>query len=225
MKNSDVEMSAAAAVFEQSFMAHNLEDQIRHCDHYELVDYFKKWLPDHQPILEAGCGSGRWVAWFVKNGWQSAGLDWSEACCARARQLIPQARFIAGDMRDMPFADGEFGAVVSFGAVEHSADGPLRSLKEYRRILRSGGIAIITVPYLGPARRWSHLIGRPGLFIKQNSLIRTLLGKKNGTRSIRDARKETDRQYSAQFVMSERGWDFYQYHFTKPQMQIGRAHV
>jgi len=215
----DTEMPAAGAVFENSFMSLGLEDLISHCDHYEIVDYFRKWIPDHQPVLEAGCGSGRWVGWFVKNGWQAAGLDWSEACCERARKLIPQARFVAGDMRDMPFADGEFGSIVSLGAVEHSAEGPLRSLKEYRRVLRSGGIAIITVPYLSLARRWSHVAGLPALIIKRSNLIRTLLGKKKGARTIREAKAETNPDYSAEFVMTEKGWEFYQYHFTKPQMR------
>lgn len=50
---------AAGRAFETGFMQRSLEQQIAHCDHYELADYFRKWLPDYQPILEAGCGSGR----------------------------------------------------------------------------------------------------------------------------------------------------------------------
>jgi SAM-dependent methyltransferase len=139
---------AAGTAVEEQFMAHGLEKQVSHCDHYERANYFTKFLPEHQPILEAGCGSGRWVAWFVKNGWSAAGLDWSETLCDRARRAIPGARFEVGDMRDMPFDDGEFGAIVSLGAVDHTPEGPMGSLKEYYRVLRQGGIAIISVPYL-----------------------------------------------------------------------------
>lgn len=68
--HSDKEMTAAGLVFEKSFLSVSLEQQIQHCDQYEIVDLFKKFLPGHQPILEAGCGSGRWVAWFTKKGWE-----------------------------------------------------------------------------------------------------------------------------------------------------------
>lgn len=213
------EMPVVGLGFEQSFMDANLEKKISHCDKYEMVNFFRKWLPEHQPILEAGCGSGRWVGWFIKEGWQATGIDWSEACCARARELIPQARFLAGDLRDMPFADGEFGAIVSLGAVEHSAEGPFRSIKEFYRVLRPGGIAIITVPYFGLVRRMRYIICKPVMLLSHISYVRDLFGKKNGPKSIREAKKETDSRFVADFMMCETGWEFYQYQLTKPQMR------
>jgi len=217
--HSDKEMTAAGLVFEKSFLSVSLEQQIQHCDQYEIVDLFKKFLPGHQPILEAGCGSGRWVAWFTKNGWEATGLDWSANLCERARRAIPGVRFEVGDMRNMPFGNEEFGAIVSLGAIEHSSEGPMRSLKEYHRVLRAGGIAIITVPYLGPVRKLMRLIGKPKVIVKQSRLIRNILGKKTGACSIHEAKKETIAQYAADFVMTEKGWEFFQYHFTKRQMR------
>lgn len=210
----------AGKLFEDSFMARDLNLQIEQCDQYELANYFRKWLPEHQPILEAGCGSGRWVAWFIKNGWTAAGLDWSEACCVRARRAIPEALFEVGDMRDMPFEDSEFGAIVSLGAVEHSPEGPMRSLKEYYRVLRPDGIAIITVPYLGPVRRTLRVLNTPKTAFTQNWRLRRLLGKRLGAvRTSAEARAATVRGYTADFVPTERGWEFYQYHFSKQQMR------
>lgn len=217
--NSDKQMPAAGLVFEKSFMSADLEQLIGHCDHYELVDFFKKWLPTHQPILEAGSGSGRWVGWFTKRGWQAVGLDWSTTLCERARLAIPEARFEVGDMREMPFDSGEFGAIVSLGAIEHSPEGPLRSLNEYYRVLKSGGIAIITVPYLGSVRRWVRFMGSLKATAKQNKLIRTIFGKVTGARSINEAKKEILAGYSADFMMTEHGVEFYQYVLTKPQMR------
>jgi hypothetical protein len=61
--------------FETTFLKIPLDEQLKHCDSDELVPLFKRYLPCNQPILEAGSGSGRWVAWFMKNGWHSVGLD------------------------------------------------------------------------------------------------------------------------------------------------------
>ncbi|MEI6704513.1 MAG: class I SAM-dependent methyltransferase, partial [Deltaproteobacteria bacterium] len=80
--------------FESVFISSPLAEQIAHCNHYELAPLFKTYLPGHEPILEAGCGSGRWVAWFMQQGWQAVGLDWSAELCERAGKEIPQGRFI-----------------------------------------------------------------------------------------------------------------------------------
>lgn len=213
-------INSAGLVFEKEFMSRSLEKQIALCDHHELIDFFKRWLPDNQPIPEAGCGSGRWVAWFVKNGWQATGLDWSEVCCTYARQAIPGVRFEVGDMRSMPFENGEFGAIISVGSVEHTPEGPLQSLREYYRVLRPNGIAIIMVPCLGLARKWVHMVNMHKNIIAHNHLLRHLLGKKSGTRAFSDAKNEVLHGYATDFMMTDLGWDFYQYNFSKKQKRV-----
>lgn len=213
-------MEKVSDIFEESFLIRDLKTQIANCDKYELVPLFGRCLPENQPILEAGCGSGRWVAWFNNHGWKAVGLDWSQACCERARNYIPEARFEVGDMRAMPFADGEFGAIVSLGAIEHSPEGPERSLMEYSRVLRENGIAIITVPFLGQVRRFSRFIRAPQTILVRNRLLRRLLKKRgwNG-QSIAQARRDTRRGYAADFILTNDGWEFFQYSFTKRQMK------
>lgn len=194
--------------FEHSFLEMPLETQIAHCDHYELAPCFLKWLPGNQPILEAGCGSGRWVAWCVRRGWKATGLDWSEALCERARREIPGGEFVAGDMRAMPLPDASFGAIISLGAVEHVIEGPVASLREYARVLRPGGIAIVTVPYLGPIRRLMR-------FVK--AILRSLTGRNPASR--REALAKTNSAWAADMMPGDSGWTFFQYVFTKPQMR------
>jgi len=114
------EKNLIANAFEESFTAVPLQRQIENCDHYELAPYFKKELAGHQPILEAGCGSGRWVGWFIRQGWQATGVDWSETLCAEARQQIPGGEFVASDIAAMPFDAEKFGGIVALGSIEHS---------------------------------------------------------------------------------------------------------
>lgn len=185
-----------------------LADQIRHCDDYELAPNFAKWLPAHQPILEAGCGSGRWVAWFAARGWRATGIDWSEALCERARREVPGVDFVAGDMRAMPFADGAFGSIVSLGAIEHDIAGPQAALREYMRVLHDGGIAIVTVPYSGPFHRIVRGV---------KAALRNLIGKNPPER--RAARAQTHQEWDCDLMPSPSGWVFFQYLFSRPQMR------
>jgi len=149
----DQEAQRISDDFEASFLSVPLAQQIANCDHYELAPLFRRVIPDHQPMLEAGCGSGRWVAWAVQQGWASIGIDWSEALCAQARKTIPGGVFHAADMRAMPVEANSIGCILSLGAVEHASEGPAASLREYLRVLRPDGLALITVPYLSPMRR------------------------------------------------------------------------
>jgi len=200
--------------FEGEFSRIDLETQIGNCDSFEILPTFLEFLPQKLPILEAGCGSGRWVAWFARKGYEAAGLDWSEGLCDAARASIPGCRFEAGDIRAMPFGDGEFGSIVSLGSIEHTPDGPVAALSEFRRVLRPGGIAIITVPYGGLLRRILFFARRVKAFFN-------LGGAKldQDTTTLKEARKSTVREWCPSFGRGEAGWYFYQYHFSKSQMR------
>ncbi len=147
-------------IFEESFLSMSLEQQIRNCDHYELAALFESMLGAHQPILEAGSGSGRWVAWFSEKGWRAVGVDWSQALCEDARLRIPSGEFVQADMDAMPFEDASFGSIVALGSIEHTEVGPRAILHEFHRVLSPTGVAIVTVPYLGLIRRLRRAIRR-----------------------------------------------------------------
>ncbi len=219
----DLETPASNPVsrsFESSFLELPLARQVEHCESYELVPLFRRWLPWHQPILEAGCGSGRWVAWFAQQGWEGAGLDWSERLCARARDAIPGAEIECGDIRSMPFADGRFGAVVSLGALEHSPEGPRPALREFHRVLRPKGIAIITVPFGGALRRAIRLATAPVLSLKASPSLRRVFHRQgwDGTTLVA-ARKGTVSSWLPFFTCNESGYFFYEYNFSRAQMR------
>jgi SAM-dependent methyltransferase len=209
-----------SAKFEDNFLKQPLDERIARCDNDEPAHVFMEWLPEHQPILEAGCGDGRWVSWFVKQGWKATGLDWSETLCTRARKGIPGGEFKSGDMRDMPFREGEFGSIVALGSIEHTAEGPEKSLAEFHRVLRPGGIAIITVPYLGSARKVSRFFKTPIRRLKATRLVMRISGKAGWQgRTLREARCKTRADWQADFLCDAKGWDFYQYLFTKNQLR------
>lgn len=210
---------APSKIFELGFMTHSLEQQIIHCDHYEMLDCFKKWLPNHQPVLEAGCGSGRWIVWFTKQGWEATGIDWSSSLRDRAKNAFPEIHFDTGDMRKMPYLDGQFGSLISLGAIEHSIEGPHQSLNEFHRVLKSDGIAIVTVPYLGLIRKLSRFMSSPVKLLKQSPIVRKIFHKPTGNISFPLAKRAILVGCSADFIMTDEGWEFFQYHFSKKQMR------
>lgn len=211
--------------FERGFLTTPLEAQIECCDRYELSPLFITLFKDHYPVLEAGCGSGRWNAWLAKQGISSTGLDWSEELCERARMEVPQCRFVAGDMRNMPFEDGEFGGLMALGSVEHMPEGPAGALKEFHRVLKPRGIAVITVPYGGWLRRTRLTLLKPITMLKANVLLRRIFHRQGSEgRSLKVAKQGTTKSWYPIFSCAEEGYFFYEYEFSKKQMRTFLIH-
>lgn len=209
----DQEAQRISDDFEASFLSVPLAQQIANCDHYELAPLFRRVIPDHQPMLEAGCGSGRWVAWAVQQGWASIGIDWSEALCAQARKTIPGGVFHAADMRAMPVEANSIGCILSLGAVEHASEGPAASLREYLRVLRPDGLALITVPYLSPMRR----IVR-GLKAPLRRVLEAVRGDGASSASRRAVNATTNPAWAVDYLRDGTRWSFFQYLFTPAQI-------
>lgn len=209
-----------AEKFEAMFLSQSLSEEIADCDRNELAQLFLELFRNNGPVLEAGCGSGRWCAWFSKHGIQSDGIDWSHELCARAQRAIPGSRFIPCDMQNTPFEDGAYRGLIALGSIEHNVHGPLAALKEFLRVMQPGGVALITVPFGGTLRRAIRFLSRPALLLKSNNLIRSLFGKRpvTGT-SLTEAHRETKAAWYPRFIVSDNGWHFYEYEFNKKQMR------
>lgn len=142
-------------------------------------DVFSRRLPSDGIIVEAGCGNGNLVRMLINQdpmrwgggitstelgrtfaGARVEGLDFAERAVAESQRIHPEGCYRVGDVRALPYADGEIAAYLSMGVVEHF-DEPTRRviLREAARALRPGGVAIITVPYFSPARRARAMLG------------------------------------------------------------------
>ncbi len=126
---------------------------------HQLRATFSRWVPPGSRVLEAGCGLGHFTVAARALGHRAEGLDWSEQTVRRLRETFPDIPWHVGDVRHLEFADGAFDAVYSPGVCEHFEDGPTPILRETLRILRPGGIALVSTPCFN---RW--LQDRPELF-------------------------------------------------------------
>ena len=97
------------------------------------------------PVLDVGCGAAGHVGRFVADlglraDRQVIGVDFSERSVALARRLNPALRFVAADVRALPFAPGACAGVVAFYSLIYTgADATAVALAELRRVLRAGG--------------------------------------------------------------------------------------
>ncbi|MEL7061707.1 MAG: class I SAM-dependent methyltransferase [Acidobacteriota bacterium] len=110
-------------------------------------------LPRDGKILEAGCGVGQVVVALRARGFDAEGVDYAHRTIERIRIARPDLPVRQGDVYALDVPDGHYAGYVSIGVFEHHPDGPTGGLREARRVLRHGGIAIITVPMLNAARR------------------------------------------------------------------------
>jgi len=97
-------------------------------------------------VLEVGCGSGFASQLFAEAGANVTAVDLTEWAVETTR-----ARFaafgLAGDVRQadaelLPFEDGSFDVVFSWGVIHHTTDMD-RALRELVRVLRPGGKLVL----------------------------------------------------------------------------------
>ncbi|MGD1057391.1 MAG: class I SAM-dependent methyltransferase [Solirubrobacteraceae bacterium] len=100
-------------------------------------------LPANARILDAGCGSGRFMVELAKRG-TVTGVELSDTSVALAqRRAIGEV--VAGSVLEMPFPDANFDLAVSLDVIEHLQD-DLAALREFRRVVAPGGALLVTVP-------------------------------------------------------------------------------
>ena len=207
--------------FESGFMNRSLEIQIQACEHHILTPLYLETFQKHQPLLEAGCGSGQWMHYFKRFGIAATGIDWSETLRLRSQEYDTSVPFDNGDMRDLPYPDGSFGSVVAMGSPEHVLEGPAKVFQEFYRVLRPGGMAIITVPHYFFLRAVAKNFDEPLRRLKRNSRLRGLLGKppvgEGNTHSHSEVVAERYRK-DIHLSVDFEGY-FYEYYFTKKQIK------
>lgn len=110
-------------------------------------------LNDRLKVLDFGCGPG--FMWeHIKNlcaEWQYTGLDFSESSIEKVKSRASGDDQFAGAacVESLPTAlpDAEFDAILLLEVVEHLKDEYLReTLKEANRLLKPGGVVVITTP-------------------------------------------------------------------------------
>jgi tellurite methyltransferase len=100
-------------------------------------------------VLDAGCGSGRNLVYFLRSDFEVFAVDESHEAIAQTRRLaatlaphLPKDNFRVEAVERMSFADTSFDVVVSNAVLHFAPDESLweAMLKEMWRVLKPGGI-------------------------------------------------------------------------------------
>lgn len=113
---------------------------------YELISDEKVRI-----MLEAGCGTGRFVFSASSLVDLAVGVDFSNEAINTAIQhrSLTNAKnnilFCLAEIQNLPFADNTFDLILSLGVIEHFSN-PVQLLLEMRRVLKPEGILFLEVP-------------------------------------------------------------------------------
>jgi ubiquinone/menaquinone biosynthesis C-methylase UbiE len=122
--------------------------------HRLLLEPYLDWLAEQlgpARALDMGCGTGVVSLALAQRGFDVLGVDHSQDMLAIAEHKLTNAnsrgtcRFVVGDVRNLPVANGHFACVTCQGLLHHL--GQLQPcLQELVRVLRPGGFFYISEP-------------------------------------------------------------------------------
>ena len=115
-----------------------------------LFDQLLRGRFDHRRrVLDAGCGAGRNLPFFLRHGFDVRAIDADPAAVRAVRQLaaslqpaLPPDRIVCGPLDSLPWDDGSFDAVVCSAVLHFARDERefTAFVEEMWRVLAPGGL-------------------------------------------------------------------------------------
>ena len=123
----------------------------KHLSAYEFARPFAQGK-----VLEVGCGDGYGSSLLAKTANEVTAVDLfpKNVTAAAERYAGPNLRFLQMNATELAFEDETFDLVVSFQVIEHIPQALLgRYVSEIRRVLKPGGVFIVTTLNLSKAMK------------------------------------------------------------------------
>ncbi len=131
-----------------SEMKNTLKETFGDIDIYLFDQLLKGRFDNCKSVLDAGCGTGRNMVYFLRNGYEVSGADQKADSIAAIKELSqqlaptnPLENFVQAPVEDLPYKDSSFDLVVC-SAVLHFAKNKQhfeKMLHSLWRVLKPGG--------------------------------------------------------------------------------------
>ena len=110
-------------------------------------------LPPGASVLDIGCGRGVVVRDLQQRGYDARGIDFDRESILDSVAHGGYFPSDVGDLNHLPYRDQSFDAILLAGTVEHVFQGPQCGFSEAYRVLRPGGMMVLTIPYINIVRK------------------------------------------------------------------------
>ena len=127
----------------------NLREEFGDIDIYLFDQLLKGRISPSMAVLDAGCGGGRNLIYFLRQNFQVFAVDSNPQAIQQVTQLasslsfrLSSNNFQVADVEDMPFSDEQFDLVISSAVLHFARDKQHfdRMLTELWRVLKPGGM-------------------------------------------------------------------------------------
>lgn len=133
-----------------------------------FVDKLMRFRLPPARLLDFGCGTGHIAKAFADRGYTAHGCDMSSAMLAEGQRLFGgpvELSLLPLDWSQLPYKDAFFDVAVASSVLEYVED-PDFVLRELARVIKPGGLLMLTVPNMRHPRRWLEWVLAQGLRIR-----------------------------------------------------------
>jgi len=120
---------------------------------FVIEELMKNSIPKNSKVLLAGCAGDPLSTILPALGYETYGLDVKHVAIK-----YPRFHFVRGDIRRTEFPNNYFDAVIAVSTIEHVGvmegdyDGDRKAIREIVRILKPGGLCLVTCPITPKAK-------------------------------------------------------------------------
>jgi tellurite methyltransferase len=128
---------------------HHLRSLFGDIDIYLFDQILRGRFDARTRVLDAGCGDGRNLIYFLQNGFTCFGVDNEPSAVQRMRHVaarlapdLPAENFVVADLDRLPHADGSMQAVIASAVLHFAADEShwARMVQDMWRVLAPNGL-------------------------------------------------------------------------------------